>query len=608
MVNDFKMNNPTMNSSIRIAMAQMNSTLGDFKSNAEKILHFTHESLNQNCHLVIFPEACLFGYPPMDLLERPEIVQRQEEMITWLNHKIPKEISVLIGAITKNNGPLGKPYHNSAILINPPHPLKFFSKQLLPNYDVFDEERYFEPGILVENIFTLENQKVLVTICEDIWDANNWDTNNRNIHAQSMNTGDDAGTLDTCDFESHPQQGFKYKRNPLEEIRHESIDLIINLSASPFTHQKAEMRYSITRTIAQQLKAPLIYVNLVGGQDELIFDGGSFVMTPHGTIHTQSAYFKEDLNIFNLCDLDLLKSFHLKETSSSQTSSPQDSPLQALPFHKTKKLRQALVMGLRDFVHKTGFQHVHLGLSGGIDSALVACLAVESFGPHHVTAFAMPSPFNSQESFVWAKKLANTLKINLKVLPISESYQCVLNSYENCFGPMAFSLVHENIQSRLRSLFLMAYSNHKKSLLLNTSNKSEMAVGYSTLYGDLSGGLCPIGDLLKRDIYELCKLYNKSKGWIPHEILERPPSAELRPNQKDEDSLPPYSKLDTYVERQVEQKVPPTTAVEKDVLKMLYKSEFKRWQAPPILKVTQRSFGRGRRFPIAGKWVDLYDT
>ena len=541
---------------MRIAMAQINSILGDFKSNAEKVLSFTQQSLKKSCRLIVFPEACLFGYYPADLLERPNIVKRQEKYIYWLSENIPDRISVLIGAVTENEKSCGKPFHNSAVLIEKDKSPQIFSKQLLPTYDVFDEGRHIEPGHMARNIFQLEGRKVLVTICEDIW-----------------------GGI---------QQG-GYVEDPLRKTSHSDIDLVINLSASPFTRDKMENRLSVARNTVQSFQSPLIYVNLVGGQDELIFDGGSFVLNEKGSVVSQSPSFEEDLNIY---DMD----------GYNTADGDEKEEIQKLAgISSMEWFRKAIVMGIRDFVHKTGFNCVHLGLSGGVDSALVACLAVEAVGSQNVTVISMPSPFNSENSLKWAMELANNLGAHFYKLPISDSYQSVLDSYEACFGQMEFSLVHENIQSRLRSLFLMAYSNQKGSLLLNTSNKSEMAVGYSTLYGDMSGGLCPIGDLLKRDIYSLCQLYNEKKELIPHHIIERPPSAELRPHQKDEDSLPTYSKLDESVQRLVEKRLSPVSAVESEVLKMINRSEFKRWQAPPILKVTGRGFGRGRRFPVAGK-------
>ena len=268
-----------------------------------------------------------------------------------------------------------------------------------------------------------------------------------------------------------------------------------------------------------------------------------------------------------------------------------------------ERLHQALVLGIKDFVRKTGFQRVHLGLSGGIDSALVACLAVDALGPQNVSTIAMPSPFNSENSLKWAKSLAHNLNVIFEKLSISETYEVALKNYETTFGSLEFGLVHENMQSRLRNLFLMAYSNHHSSLLLNTSNKSEMAVGYSTLYGDMSGALSPIGDLLKRDVYSLSQFYNQRKVVIPLEIIDRPPSAELRPHQEDKDNLPDYPELDDSIERLIEKKEILPESIDKEVLQMLYRSEFKRWQAPPILKVKNHSFGRGRRMPISsGQW------
>ena len=536
-------------------MAQINPTLGDFKYNAEKILYFTQKSLECQCHLVVFPEACLFGYNPLDLLEIPSIVRQQEEFILWLKKEIPDKISILVGTITSCQSPVGKRFHNSAVWIQAQKPPIVFSKQLLPTYDVFDEGRHLAPGDMTQNTFQFNDHRILVTICEDIW-------------------GQEGSSL--------------YNTDPLRQWLPGGLDIVVNLSASPFTRDKAKMRLRVAQKTVKLLKSPLVYVNLVGGQDELIFDGGSFAMDSKGCVLVQSAYFKEDLSIYDT-----------NSQSLKLTSTVKKSPLRT----STKWVRQAIVLGIKDFVGKTNFKKVHLGLSGGIDSALVACLAVEALGPQYVTALSLPSPFNSKDSLKWARQLTHRLGISFKEVSIWESYQSVLKSYEDSVGQMEFGVVHENIQSRLRSLFLMTYSNQKGSLLLNTSNKSELAAGYSTLYGDLSGGLCPIGDLLKKDVYSLCHSYNETKEIIPKDIIQRPPSAELRPDQKDEDSLPSYSQLDASIHRLVEEKLPPLTDIDREVLEKLYKSEFKRWQSPPILKVTNHGFGRGRRFPVAGKFL-----
>ncbi len=538
---------------MRIGIAQINAFLGDFKGNREKILSTTHRALERRCDLLVFPEAALFGYHPVDLLERPSVVEAQLKELKNLHNKMPKGISILVGAITKNTKTFGKPYFNSAVLLEKGKKPKVFAKQLLPTYDVFDEGRHIEPGDMRENIFKFKGKNVLVTICEDIW------------------------AWPSKDFPKFSQ----YSKNPLLQIPVKSVDLVLNLSASPFTETKEKHRIRVVTKTAKRFKSPMIYVNLVGAQDELIYDGGSFAVDKNGKILAQSLSFEED---FNFVDF--------KKNEGGIRKNPKDH---------TERRRRALVLGLRDFVSKVGFSKVHLGLSGGIDSALVACLAADALGPQNVKCFALPTEFNSEESSKWALELAENVGFSYSEHSIQNSFKNFSKELDQAFGPLAFSLLHENLQSRLRGMFLMAYANFEKSLLLGTSNKSELAMGYSTLYGDLCGALLPIGDLLKTEVYDLAKHYNKESEVIPKGIILRPPSAELRPNQKDEDSLPPYSQLDPAVEKLVEGYSSAKGALEERVLKSLMGSEFKRWQAPPILKVSDHAFGRGRRLPLAHK-------
>jgi NAD+ synthase (glutamine-hydrolysing) len=359
------------------------------------------------------------------------------------------------------------------------------------------------------------------------------------------------------------------------------VDLILNLSASPFTHTKWKNRRLVAGNCVKRFKCPMVYVNMVGAQDELIFDGGSFALDARGKVIAQSLRFDEDLNYV---DIDVKKPA---------------GGIRDLPDEDQEIVRNALVLGLRDFVRKTGFQKVHLGLSGGIDSSLVAALAADAVGPMNVTGIMLPGPFTSVESTKWSKELAASLGINLCEVPITPSYKQVLADFENEFGAQDFNLVNENLQARLRGIMLMAYSNRERSLLLATSNKSELAVGYSTIYGDMCGGLMPIGDLLKTEVFALSRYYNTDGEVIPTGIIERPPSAELRANQKDQDTLPPYDVLDRTISKLVVGFHAPSSDLEKKILDMMMKSEFKRWQSPPVLKVSDHAFGRGRRFPLA---------
>ncbi|OFZ19858.1 MAG: NAD(+) synthase [Bdellovibrionales bacterium RBG_16_40_8] len=538
---------------MRIALAQIDSHLGHFKGNCSKIIEYAKRAKALNSDVVVFPEASLFGYHPMDLLERESVVRAQLKYINEIHKKIPSGILVIFGAFTKNLSNKGKPYFNSAIALERSKKSWVCHKTLLPTYDVFDDARHIEPGDVSKNILSYKGKKILVTICEDIWA---WADNGRKKETQ-------------------------YVKNPLKKIKRRSVDLVLNLSASPFFQNKMKHRKFVVSSTAKYFSAPMVYVNMVGGQDELIFDGSSFAIDKNGKIIAQNASFAEDLNIVDFFN--------------QQKYKKKRNP----PLLKVEKIRQALVLGIRDFVLKAAQESVHLGLSGGIDSAIVACLAVDALGVERVKAYAMPGPFSTDISLALAQELSQNLGVQCSEIPITGLYKQVIELVEKKIGVTHFGVMHENIQARLRSLILMAISNRNKSMLLNTSNKSELAAGYSTLYGDLAGGLAPIGDLLKRDIQALAKHYNKDRILIPEQIILRAPSAELRTNQKDQDTLPPYDDLDDSVVRLVEHMATPRTDVDKYLLKALMASEFKRWQAPPILKVSEHSFGQGRRMPIA---------
>lgn len=536
---------------MRIALAQINSNLGAFADNAEKIIEFIHRAHERRCDLVVFPEAALFGYHPVDLLERQEVVASQLKELKKIEAQVPDGMAAVVGLMAHNLRKKGKPFLNAAAFIQKGKKTRIYGKELLPTYDVFDEGRHIEPGCLENNIVTYKGKKILITICEDIW---GW--------PDSL-----SGSLAS------------YPYNPLQAIKGQSIDLVLNLSASPYTDQKLAQRQHVVAKTAKYLGAPVVYTNMIGAQDELIYDGASFVVNRTGQVLCSAARFEEDLLVV---DLRQKQSGYRPQTSSL-----------------IENQRRAITLGIRDFVAKTGFKKVHLGLSGGIDSALVACLAVDAIGPQNVLLVGLPGPFTSSNSQMWSKKLSESLGSEYIELSIQNTFDACTAEIDNAFGKQSFSLVHENIQARARGSLLMAISNLKGSLLLNTSNKSELAMGYSTLYGDQVGGLCPIGDLLKTEVFALAKHYNAQSEVIPWEIINRPPSAELRPNQRDEDSLPPYKELDKAVEKLVEGFRPSRGALEKQVLNSLYKSEFKRWQAPPILKVSAHAFGRGRRLPIA---------
>lgn len=525
---------------MRIAIAQINPWLGYFSYNAEKIIGYTHRAHEKRAQVVVFPEMSLFGYPPCDLLERKNLVKLQAKEIKKIITQIPKGILVIFGALKED-----KPYQNTAVIVQKNKKPIYVAKQLLPTYDVFDEARFFNPGdkTFIGNFKGIG--KLAITVCEDMW-------------AEA--------------------QGHKY--NPLAKIK--KVDAVINISASPFSLLKNEKRIAVAKKHVKKIKAPFIYVNQVGAQDELIFDGRSFVLDEKAKMLVQATAFEEDLVII---DLENKKTEHRPQ-----------------PSENSEILRQALVLGIRDFFKKTGQKKAHLGLSGGIDSAVTACLTVEALGPNQVVGILMPGPFSSKGSVTDAEQLAKNLKIKTATYEINDVYETLTNSKEKLTQNSAnTNLAQQNLQARIRALTLMYFSNLENSMLLSTSNKSEIAAGYSTLYGDSCGGLAPIGDLTKRQVYELAEFYNKEREIIPKSSIEKAPSAELAPNQKDQDTLPPYDELDSAVKNIVENKSEPKNKIEFWLDQKINAYEFKRWQAPPILRVSEHSFGRGRRMPIAYK-------
>lgn len=535
---------------MRIALAQINPVLGDFESNKNKIVSYTTRALEKKAELVIFPEAALFGYHPFDLLEREAIVNQQLKALQSLVKSIPAGIHVLVGGFEKNPAKKGRPYFNSAFLLTRGKIIKSFQKELLPTGDVFDEARFIEKGKLKNNFFSVNGKNFFLTICEDIWA---WED----------------------------KSGYSvYLENPLKQVPKKKVDLVINISASPFFVGKQKQREIVVAKTAAYFKAPMVYVNMVGAQDEIIYDGQSFLADKTGKVNFRCADFTEDLNVF---ELESLEHWNARSPKVSEV----------------EQLRKALVLGIKDFSEKTGLRKVHLGISGGIDSAIVACLAVDALGPNNVKLFALPTKFNASESATLADQLAKNLKVRMQTIPIQSVFENIKTTLDNAYDVKEFILMHENLQARIRGLFLMAYSNKENSLLLTTGNKSEYATGYATLYGDMCGGLAVLGDLTKKQVYDLARHYNAGYELIPEKIITRPPTAELRPNQKDQDSLPEYDKLDKAVVNIVEKRLAAKNEVENWLVNMVMKSEFKRWQAAPILKVSEHSFGRGRRYPVA---------
>lgn len=526
---------------MKIAIAQINTHLGNLDYNCEKIINESVRAKNElKADLVVFPELSLLGYPPYDLLERKDLPAEHSKRVKKILRMIPKDIAVIFGGIHKE----GDFLFNAAFFALNGKVEKIIKKTLLPSYKVFYDNRHFTPGNMKDNFINYKGEKLFITICEDIWG----DLNKK-----------------------------KYPKNPLEKIT-KKIDHFINISSSPYTKGKMRLRKKIAKSLVKKHKCAFTYVNQIGAQDELIFDGQSFHIEKDGKkIHHLKA-FEEDLDLSTMA-----KEKGIKD--------------------KNEEIFESLVLGVREYFVKSGFKKAHLGLSGGIDSALVYVLAVKALGPENVTPIALPGPYSSSLSLSLASKLAENHDSELKTIDFVKNYESFLENYDSVFSQSKFGLMHENIQARFRALFLMAFSNQANSLLLATSNKSELCVGYSTLYGDQCGALMPIGDLLKTEVFDLCRWYTeKFKNKIPKKIITRPPSAELKPNQKDSDSLPSYEKLDAAIEKVITNKSIAKTDLEKWVLNQSFKSEYKRWQASPILRVSRHSFGRGRMMPLAHKF------
>ena len=563
---------------MKIALAQINPTVGDFENNLKKILENIERASKQGAELVIFSELALCGYPPKDLLLKKQFIEDNKVYLNKLSNSIKANITVVVGFTEENQGK-GKPLFDSLAVIQGGKIICTRQKVLLPTYDVFDEDRYFEHGKII-NPIKLSNQKIGLTICEDIWhDDLSWTTP-------------------------------RYHIDPVSELTKQNINLIINSSASPYFIGKPKLREDILKSCAKKHKLPIIYVNQVGGNDELIFDGNSCVIDQNGNICLKLKSFEEDLQIIDIT--------HLLSPAKGEARPRQ--PIPHLPLEpEEEELLQAIICGLRDYVKKCGFKKVIIGLSGGIDSALVAALAIYALGKENVLCIFMPSRYTSEASSNDAKNLALNLGVELKTVSIEEPFEAFLNllsplfkKVETCHGKSLAT--EENIQARIRGLILMALSNQIGAIVLSTGNKSELATGYCTLYGDMCGGLSVISDLPKTIIYKLAEYINKKeeKEIIPKNIFSKAPTAELKPNQTDQDTLPPYDLLDKILNAYVEQhsslkeiikKGLPQDTVEK-VCNMIDLSEYKRYQSAPGLKLTSRSFGYGWRMPIAQRYKE----
>jgi NAD+ synthetase len=544
---------------VKIALAQINPTVGDFTGNLEKIIAVSRRAAAQGARLTVFSELALCGYPPADFLEKPSFLARCRTAVDELasaTRDLPT--AVLAGVALPAEPASGKPAVNAAVLLDGGRLLLEQHKQLLPFYDVFDEQRYFAPS-QPQKVVELDGLRLAITICEDAW-------NDKNFWPRRL-----------------------YKVDPVEELMRQQPALLINLSSSPFWHGKRALRRQMLSAIARRDGVPVLFSNQVGGNDSLIFDGSSMALNARGELIAQAASFEEDLIVVD----------------------PFEEPVVPAPEEDdTEAAYRALVLGTRDYVRKCGFRKAVVALSGGIDSALVAAIATDALGAENVLGIGMPSPYSSAGSIDDSRELAANLGIRFEVIPISGLFAEFTQALEPLFTGTSPDTTEENIQSRIRGCLLMALSNKFSALVLTTGNKSEMAVGYCTLYGDMVGALAVIGDLVKTRVYAVCRWINRGREVIPRSILEKPPSAELRPDQKDTDSLPPYEVLDPILEAYVERYETPERIAQangfpldlvQQVVHLVERSEYKRQQAAPVLKVTSKSFGMGRRFPIAVK-------
>lgn len=545
---------------MKIALAQINCVIGDFEGNFSKIRHYLVEAKDKGADLVVFPELTVCGYPPRDFLEFQDFIDRCLDVVHQVA-ELTHDIAVIIGSPSRNPVPEGKDLFNSAFFLHQGEIKQVANKDLLPTYDIFDEYRYFESAQEF-NVIEFQGKKIALTICEDIW-----------------NIGNENPLYRTC---------------PMDVLIEQKPDFMINISASPFTYDKPNERIGIIKGNVKRYGIPMFYCNHVGAQTEIIFEGGSLVANAKGVIVEELPLFKESLHLFDIDEIESVNQDQHKDEG------------------KIALIHDALVLGVKDYFGKFGFTKAILGLSGGIDSALTLALAAEALGAENVLSVMMPSEFSSDHSVSDSEKMCQILGSPVKKIPIKTIYDAFLGELNPHFENKAFNVAEENIQARVRGVILMALSNKHGHILLNTSNKSEAAVGYGTLYGDMAGGLSVIGDVYKVDVYALAKYINRNGEIIPDHIITKPPSAELRPNQKDSDSLPEYEILDEILELYIEKRLGPKEIISKGfdealvtrILRLVNRSEYKRYQTPPMLRVSPKAFGMGRRMPIVGKYLD----
>ena len=554
---------------MRLALGQLNATIGDFAGNAAKIEALWKEAEAAKADLLLVPEMALCGYPPRDLLDRPSFLAGNARHLAELTRRAGRT-ALLVGTVLPNPSRTGKALFNAAVLLRNGRIAAVARKCLLPSYDVFDEVRHFEPA-KAPTLARVGGRRVGLTICEDLWnDKDFWRV--RRL----------------------------YRDDPGEALLARGADVVVNVSASPFSEGKPRLRRRMLARLARDGGVPVAYLNLVGGNDELVFDGGSMVLDGAGRVRARAALFEED---FLVVDLD-------GRTATPVAGAGREDLADDAEGEPLESLRRALVLGIRDYARKCGFRSAVVGLSGGVDSALVGALAAEALGPGNVTGLALPSRYSSAGSVADARALADALGVRLEVVPIEPVFAAARETLSPLFAGREEDVTEENLQARIRGMLLMAFSNKLGPLLLTTGNKSELAVGYCTLYGDMCGGLAPISDLPKMKVYALSRHLNRRAGreLIPESTLAKPPSAELRPGQTDQDSLPPYELLDRVLEGLVERSLPPAVVVRETgaplelvagIARQVDRAEYKRQQAAPGLKVSTKAFGSGRRIPIA---------
>jgi NAD+ synthetase len=552
---------------MKIAIAQINPIIGDFEHNHKKIIQYAQKAVENSCDLVVFTELVLSGYPPRDLLEKKDFIDANQYYLNLLMDQI-KGIGVICGLVKPNPEQEGNPLFNTAVLFEDGKLIHECQKRLLPTYDIFDETRYFEPGQKTD-IFNYKGRNIGLTICEDVW--NDKDFFKRRI----------------------------YHTDPVPMLIQNGADLIINISASPYQLGKRNFRWSMLSSIAGKYRVPLVYANQVGGNDSVLFDGLSVAFDQKGEMKVQAKDFEEDLVVFDL--------------GWAESSQYYPGFLRSISKTSTESLYKALTMGTKDYVRKCGFSKVVIGSSGGIDSALTTCIAVDALGSENVSNIFMPSRFTSRDNYSDTEQLAENLGVRYTRVPIDTIFDIFLDNlstYLHNDHNEDMVVNEQNIQARIRGTILMAFSNEFNSLVLSTGNKSELAVGYCTLYGDMSGGLAVISDVPKTAVYELSEYVNRHREIIPVNILKKAPSAELKPNQTDQDDLPPYEVLDPILKAYIEQAKGVDDLVEmgfdrgivEDVVQRVTRNEYKRYQAAPGLRVTSKAFGYGRRYPVAQRF------